>query len=93
MDRERPRWGVRINAMMLLVVIAALATALVVEHMKRAEATRLAEARLTAAVAEAQRAAAEARAEAKQADAEGMPVEVRFRKPIDAAKGSGRRTE
>jgi uncharacterized membrane protein YqiK len=93
MDHERPRWGVRINAMILLVVIAALATALVVEQMKRAEAKRLAEARLAAAVAEAQRGAADARAEAKRADAEGMQVEVRFRKPIDDAKGSGRRRE
>jgi hypothetical protein len=92
MDRERPRWSVRISTLMLLVVIAALATALVVEPRRRlaAEAEKMRaenEARLAAAEAYAARVVAEhARAQAEQAEAQ-------LRKAIDDAKGSGRRGE
>ena len=35
MERDRPRWRIRISTLMLLVIIAALASALVVERWKR----------------------------------------------------------
>jgi hypothetical protein len=54
MKHDRPRWRLRISTLMLLVIIAALASALVVERWKRVGSERR-------ALAEAQRAEAEAR--------------------------------
>jgi hypothetical protein len=92
MDRERPRWRMRIRTVMLLVAITALAATLVVEPRRRlaAEAHKMRaenEARLAAAEAYAAQVAAEhARAQVEQAEAQR-------RKALDDAKGSGRRSE
>ena len=60
MAHDRPRWRFRLSTLMLLVVIAALATYIVVERWQRAqEARRLA--------AEAERAFQQAQAEVRRA--------------------------
>ena len=40
MGHDRPRWRIRLSTLMLLVVIAALASYIVVEHWQRALETR-----------------------------------------------------
>jgi hypothetical protein len=73
MEHQRPRWRFRISTLMLLVVIAALASALVIEHRKRQLSEELALANEQMARAEAQRALAiaqQARDEARQAEAQ-----------------------
>jgi hypothetical protein len=81
MERDRPRWRIRISTLMLLVIIAALASALVVERWKRTvEAQR--------ALADARRAEAEARralAQSRWAQAQAVAP---ARKAGDEAKGS-----
>ena len=84
MERDRPRWRIRISTLMLLVVIAALAVHLVVEPRRwlAAEAEKMRaenEARLTAAEAERARALAD--------------EEARRRKRFDDAKGSSPKGE
>jgi hypothetical protein len=86
MERERPRWRIRISTLMLLVIIAALAAALVVEHRKRVLSEQLAAANEQKARAEAERALAEAQLARDQA----RQSEARFRKLVDGAKGSMR---
>jgi hypothetical protein len=38
MDRDRPRWRIRIGTLMLLVIIVAVSMALIVERRKRLQA-------------------------------------------------------
>lgn len=81
MERDRPRWRIRISTLMLLVIIAALASALIVERWQRTvEAQR--------ALADARRAEGDARrALAQSLRAEAQAV-ARDRKDGDEAKGS-----
>jgi hypothetical protein len=84
----------RISTLMLLVIIAALAAALEVEHTRRLEQAQLAEARMATALAEARQGAAQVRvavAEAEQARAAQAGEEARLRKELDAANGTRRR--
>jgi hypothetical protein len=92
MERERPRWRVRISTLMLLAAIAALATDLAVGPGRR----RVAEAETMRAENEARRAAAEAyafRVAAEQARQQAEQARAQPRKALDDAKGSGRRGE
>jgi hypothetical protein len=87
MEREPQRWRFRISTLMLLVVIAALATALFVEHTKRLAAERR-------AAGEAMRAAVRARedqAVAEHGRAQAARVEAQLRKALEDAKAAGSR--
>jgi hypothetical protein len=73
MGHDRPRWRFRLSTLMLLVVIAALATYIVVELWQRAEARRLAEEKALAAAA-FQQAGAQARRASSSAQAGTSPT-------------------
>jgi hypothetical protein len=80
MERDRPRWRIRISTLMLLVIIAALASALVVERWKQTvEAQR--------ALADARRAEAVARRALAQSQAQAQAA-AQARQAGDEAKGS-----
>jgi hypothetical protein len=81
MERDRPRWRIRISTLMLLVIIAALASALVVERWKgTAEAQR--------ALVYARRAEAEARRALAQAEQAQVQAVAQAQKAGDGPKGS-----
>jgi hypothetical protein len=89
MERERPRWRIRLSTLMLLVIIAALVSALVADRWKRSESAHRAEMEARRAVVEARQAIAAAQQERARAaraatQAPGAP---------DGAKGSGGRGE
>jgi hypothetical protein len=89
MECDHPRWRVRIGTLMLLVVIAALAAALFVEHTKRLAAERRAAAE--AGLARAQAEEATARVQFDRARAERAQILVR--EALEEAKAAGRRGE
>jgi hypothetical protein len=77
MEHDRPRLRIRLSTLMLLVVIAALATYIIVERWQRVqEARRLAEAKwaLRQAQAQVQRAQAQARRASSSAQAGTSPT-------------------
>jgi len=79
MGHDRPRWRFRLSTLMLLVVIAALATYIVVERWQRVqEARRLA--------AEAQRAAAAFQQEAQRAAAAFQQAEAQARRASSSSQ-------
>ena len=72
MGHDRPRWRIRLSTLMLLVVIAALATYIVVERWQR--------------VQEARRLAAEAQAEAQRVVAALQQSEAQARRASSSAQ-------
>jgi hypothetical protein len=87
MGQDHPRWRFRISTLMLLVIIAALSSALVVEHRQRVLAERL-------AAANEQRAQYEAllaRAQAQRALDQARRAEALARKAKGQARDSMRR--
>ena len=95
MERDRPRWRIRISTLMLLVIIAALASALVVERWKRTvEAQQalvvaeMAEAEARQALAQSLRAQAQAVAQAQEAGDEAQGSV-----PVPARGSSGQATQ
>jgi hypothetical protein len=81
MEREGPRWRIRISTLMLLVIIAALASALVAERWNRTVEAQRALAHARTAEAAARRALAQSVRAQAQAVAQA-------RKAGDEAKGS-----
>jgi hypothetical protein len=72
MENQRPRWRIRIRTLVLLVVIAGVASYIVADQWRRAEDARRLAAEQVRAVAEAQQAqarAVQAIAEAERAQA------------------------
>jgi type II secretory pathway pseudopilin PulG len=88
MERDRPRWRIRISTLMLLVIIAALASALVVERWKRTVEEQRALAVAERALAEALRAEAQAVAQARKAG-----DEAKGSVPAPPRETSGRATQ
>jgi hypothetical protein len=88
MEHDRPRWRIRISTLMLLVIIAALSLALVVEHRKRALSEQLASANERTARYEADL----ARAEAQRALDQVRRAEAQSRRARDQVSGSMPRT-
>lgn len=82
MDHQRPRWRIRISTLMLLVIIAALSLALVVERWKKHRE----EQRLIASLEQAL-------AEARQVEAQAQQAQVQGRKAILRASDSVRRAD
>jgi hypothetical protein len=89
MEHERPRWRNRLSTLMLLVIIAALASALVADRWKRLESSHRAAMEARRAVVEARQAIAAAQQERAQA----ARAATQAPRAPDDAKGSGGRGE